>query len=445
MRKWLIILAVGCSFFGISRMFAADWQSIIRVNLYPASVYVDGKAVNTGGQKGFFHNGSTYVPATMVYKGSIYVPVELISQHLDKPIAWEDSNHTLWIGEKTVVTATKESQAQPLATAQTASAMPPAAPAGKPQPSSPSQAATQTSVSQTPQLFGIGLGATAEQVTTALGTPDRKEPGAFGYEWWIYNKSLDRYVQVGLRNNKVVDIYSNAPQASLGHVSIGTSYESLSRKHELKRIVSFHYQEADIQITNQPKERPLVMSGHTPIIFYLDKQNNNKVTAIRLIDKLALLQGGFYETRWSYRGTAPNFDPPPLTIKQQELVDAAHERQMLDLVNVIRYRYKLPTLTWHHKASLVAKQHSNDMENHDFFDHVSATSGLDPFERLKKAGLQFQLAGENIAAGFPDAIETHEHLMNSPGHRKNILEKGFAQLGVGVTTDFYTQNFITLR
>ncbi|MCK9907472.1 CAP domain-containing protein, partial [Frankia sp. Cpl3] len=65
------------------------------------------------------------------------------------------------------------------------------------------------------------------------------------------------------------------------------------------------------------------------------------------------------------------------------------------------------------------------METNNFFQHVSVTTGLDPFARLKQAGLSYQLAGENIAAGFPDAIEAHESWMNSPGHRKNMLEKGF--------------------
>jgi len=55
------------------------------------------------------------------------------------------------------------------------------------------------------------------------------------------------------------------------------------------------------------------------------------------------------------------------------------------------------------------------------------------------------MAGENIAAGYPDAIEAHESWMNSPGHRKNVLEKDFTQLGVGVIADYYTQAFLTPR
>ncbi|TGV29209.1 secretion protein, partial [Mesorhizobium sp. M00.F.Ca.ET.186.01.1.1] len=62
---------------------------------------------------------------------------------------------------------------------------------------------------------------------------------------------------------------------------------------------------------------------------------------------------------------------------------------------------------------------------------------------LKQANITYSMAGENIAAGYPDAIEAHESWMNSPGHRKNILEKDFTQLGVGVITDYFTQAFLT--
>jgi uncharacterized protein YkwD len=292
-------------------------------------------------------------------------------------------------------------------------------------------------------LFGITLGMSDQQVLAKLGNPARQEPAQLGYTWWIYNRDYSRYLQIGVLDGKVVDLYSNAPTAEIEGVGIGTTYQSLSRKYSIQPIVSFSFQNAAVQITNLPRERPLVKNKETPIIFYLDKQSNANVTALRLIDRLALLRGGFFETKWTYQGAAPDFDPPRLTIRQQEEVNRAHERQILDLTNVIRCRYKLPTLSWYDKASLVARSHSKDMEMNHYFNHVSATSGMDPFQRLKQAGVHYLLAGENIAAGFPDAIEAYESWMNSPGHRKNILEKGFRQLGVGVYLDYYTQNFVT--
>jgi uncharacterized protein YkwD len=426
MRKRLGFGILLLSLAGIGYAFAADTSSIIRVNLDPTTFYMDGKEIVTSDRKGYFFDGNQYVPAALEYQGTMYVPVKLISEKINKQVGWDKSTHTVWIGEPPRLPASPAPQ-------HTASA---------PSPAQPAAPADRESAQA---LFGVTLGMTQQQVTAALGQPARKDPSALGYEWWIYNQNPARYLQVGILNGKVVDVYSNAPEAKWGSIGIGASLQSLSRKHEIKRIVSFAYKGAQVQITNQPNERPLVISGGTPLILYIDKQNQDKVTGIRLIDKLMLLRGGYYETKWTYQGQEPDFDPPALTIKQREQIDAANERQILDLVNVIRYRYKLPRLVWNQQAAQVARSHSTDMETHNFFDHVSATSGLDPFERLKQAGIHYQMAGENIAAGYPDAIEAVEGWMNSPGHRKNIMEKGFAQLGVGVSSDYYTQTFVTLK
>jgi uncharacterized protein YkwD len=426
MRKWLWIGALALSCVGIGQMMAAGTSSQVRVNLSPASIYVDGEKIRPSDREGYFLNGKKYVPATLEYDGTVFVPLNLISEQLDKPAGWDERTRTVWLGKDPRLPQLPE--ISPKATATAGKSAPPS-----------------VEIQQEQSLFGLKLGMSEQQVVAALGQPVRKEPSALGYQWWVYSQNPARYVQVGVLDGKVVDIYSNAPQAKLDGVGIGTGLQSLTRKHELKNVVSFAYQHAQIQITNQAKDRPLVLSDGTPVIFYIDKHNQNKVTAIRAIDKLLLLQGGFYETKWTYTGQAPNFDPPALTVKQRELVNAAYERQILDLVNVIRYRYRIPQLTWNNQAAQVARGHSQDMETHDFFDHVSATTGLDPFERLKQAGVQYRMAGENIAAGYPDAIEAYESWMNSPGHRKNILEKEFTQLGVGVSSDYYTQTFVSTK
>jgi len=446
MRKWLTLLLSGILLFALSRIFFTDDFSLIRAALRPADFYLDGKKINISDRPGYYQNGKDYVPAALEYEGTIYVPLSMVGKHMSKQVGWDPDKEVAWLGKSPTTTTTTASASTPAAVPSVAQANHAA---------TTEQVSAATSSPQKPQLqaapaastlslFQVSLGDSEQEVIQRLGQPARREPSALGYEWWIYNQSYDRYVQVGIRQGKVVDIYSNAPLAQIGNVSIGTSYSSLTGKHDIKRSVTFDYQGASIQITNQMKERPLTIAGDTPIMFYLDTQNSQKVTALRLIDKLVLLQGGFYETKWTYQGTAPQFDPPPLTIKMRELVDAAHERQLLDLVNIIRYRHKLPLLTWHDPAAKVAKGHSKDMENAGFFSHVSATTGLDPFQRLKQGGVVFQMAGENIAAGFPDAIEAHENWMNSPGHRKNVLEKGFLQLGTGVYADYYTQNFVTL-
>lgn len=430
-RKWLLPSTVGLSIIVIASLGMMKEKSTVSAVPYAAAIYIDGKEATARDHQGYFYNGTSFVPSTLEYEGTVYVPLRLIGSKLNKPVGWSEGKRSVWIG----------TLPKPALTVQPS----PAIAASQPVSLSASTLAGQIPDMEQKSLFGISLGDSLQQVIDTLGQPARQEPSSLGYEWFIYNKNWDSYLQVGIADGKVVDIYSNAPKAAFGKIGIGTSFESLNRKYSFKQLVTFLYEGAQVKISNQLKQRPLALIGDVPVIFYIDQYNQNKVTAIRMIDRLMLIRGGFYETNWTYQGKAPNFDPPALTIKQQELVNAAEERQILDLTNVIRYRNKLPLLRWNEPAAKVARAHSEDMENNQYFDHVSATSGLNPFQRLQQAGIHYQMAGENIAAGYPDGIEAVENWMNSLGHRKNILEKGFTQLGVGVAADYYTQNFVTLQ
>lgn len=453
MRKLTMILVALLGIGVLAHLLAGGFYTVLPVKLYPATLYINGQKVEEGERKGYFDNGKEQVPAAIEYQGTMYVPLHLVGKHINQPVGWDPSSFTAWLGESPDKQPSRQGGQSaskvdsPAESSQTANRdgqtdgekqITASEKSGKADPNQPSPPENQ-------ELFGLKLGDPAEQVTTLLGAPARREPSALGYEWWIYNQDPNKYLQVGIDDGKVVDLYSNAPQARIGQVAIGTSYQALSSTYRLNDKVTFAYRGAQVEITNLIKERPLVMEQDTALIFYIDKHNGDRVTAMRMINQLPLLQGGFYETKWTYRGQSPNFDPPPLSIKEREAIDAAHERQIIDLVNVIRYRYSLPRLSWHEKAAEVARKHSSDMEQHQFFDHVSATTGMDPFERLKQAGIPYKAAGENIAAGFVDAIEAHESWMNSLGHRKNVMEKAFTQLGVGVMNDYYTQNFLTPR
>jgi len=450
MRKLVMTLAALFVIGLIAQPFVSRFFALLPVKPQPTTLYIDGKKVTESEQQGYFFNGDEHLPAAIEYQGTLYVPLQLVGKHTQQAVGWDTASRTAWLGKPPLSqpaaaeTPPSPEQAGTGNRSQTAAKRDSTAAANTPLTASEQrEPAAQAAEQALPALFGIKLGDRAEQVTALLGAPARREPSALGYEWWIYNQDPNQYIQVGIAAGKVVDLYSNSPHARIGPVTLGTSYETLRRHYPLKGIVTFSYSGAQVEITNLTGERPLVMVQNSGLIFYLDKHNGKRVTALRMIGPLQLLQGGFYETKWTFRGQSPNFDPPPLSSQARAAVNAAHERQILDLVNAIRHRYKLPRLHWSEKAAQVARQHSRDMKEKQFFDHVSATTGLDPFERLKQAGISYQLAGENIAAGFVDAIEAHESWMNSLGHRRNVLEKGFTHLGVGVYTDYYTQNFLT--
>lgn len=106
------------------------------------------------------------------------------------------------------------------------------------------------------------------------------------------------------------------------------------------------------------------------------------------------------------------------------------EKQMLDLVNQERQAAGLNPLAPDPELTQVARQHSADMFARGYFAH-DTPEGLSPFDRMNKAGVRFLTAGENLALA-PTLPLAHTGLMNSPGHRANILRPQFGRVGIGV-------------
>ncbi|HLT39084.1 MAG TPA: CAP domain-containing protein [Enhygromyxa sp.] len=105
-------------------------------------------------------------------------------------------------------------------------------------------------------------------------------------------------------------------------------------------------------------------------------------------------------------------------------------RGNFDLLNAEREARGLPALAWDERAAAVAKAHSQDMADHGFVGHVSPTTG-DASARFERAKIRGTVVRENVARGYgPKGI--HESLMNSPGHRANLIAEDVTHVGIGV-------------
>ncbi|MCM3717429.1 CAP domain-containing protein [Fictibacillus phosphorivorans] len=108
----------------------------------------------------------------------------------------------------------------------------------------------------------------------------------------------------------------------------------------------------------------------------------------------------------------------------------ADEQQMLNLVNQEREKKGLPALKADPELTKVARVKAKDMIDNNYFDHNSPTYGS-PFDMMKKFGVEYKTAGENLA-GNSSVDGAHTSLMNSQGHRENILKSDFTNVGIGV-------------
>lgn len=104
--------------------------------------------------------------------------------------------------------------------------------------------------------------------------------------------------------------------------------------------------------------------------------------------------------------------------------------KVIQLVNQERAKVKLDPLKVDTQLASAAQQHSKNMANKDFFSHTGK-DGSSPFTRIEQTGYLFSTAGENIAAGYTTPETVVQGWMRSSGHRANILNPNFTEIGIG--------------
>lgn len=143
----------------------------------------------------------------------------------------------------------------------------------------------------------------------------------------------------------------------------------------------------------------------------------------------------------------PEKQPAPVAASaptQSNLGD--YEQQVVDLVNKERAAVGLPALKVNTKLAGVAEKKAEDLRDNNYFAHQSPTYGS-PFDMMKQFGITYSSAGENIAKGQKSPADVMNGWMNSQGHKDNILNSSYTEIGVGYVTDssgttYWVQHFI---
>ncbi|MFG2653477.1 sigma-70 family RNA polymerase sigma factor [Streptomyces sp. NPDC048436] len=122
----------------------------------------------------------------------------------------------------------------------------------------------------------------------------------------------------------------------------------------------------------------------------------------------------------------------------------SYSQEVTRLVNAERAKSGCGPVTLNSKLGKAAQGHSDDMAQRDFFDHTNP-DGEDPGDRVTAAGYKWTTYGENIAAGQRTPASVMDSWMNSSGHRANILNCSFKEIGIGYRQGsggpWWTQNF----
>lgn len=115
------------------------------------------------------------------------------------------------------------------------------------------------------------------------------------------------------------------------------------------------------------------------------------------------------------------------------LASEISSQNIISLVNASRTKKGLSLLEENSALSKIAQAKLDDMIKNKYFAHTSP-SGVTPWFWFSKVGYDYKFAGENLAINFSDAESEHEAWMESPTHKKNILNQNFQEIGVAVGT-----------
>ncbi|UQA91875.1 CAP domain-containing protein [Streptomyces halobius] len=162
-------------------------------------------------------------------------------------------------------------------------------------------------------------------------------------------------------------------------------------------------------------------------------------------------------TSFDQRWTASNWDPISTARASQTPVaspsapttaapESGISARIVELVNNERSKAGCAPLATNAKLEKAAQDHSKDMADHENMSHTGS-DGSSPDDRITRAGYSWSTYGENVAYGYTTPERVMEGWMSSPGHKRNILDCAFKEIGVGLAQpgNYWAQDFGAAR
>ncbi|AQQ52017.1 CAP domain-containing protein [Planococcus lenghuensis] len=279
----------------------------------------------------------------------------------------------------------------------------------------------------TEAVFAIGnvtLGMTKEEAQAEVGLPLRLMQNEYGTRWHSYHQDYQNFMLLSYDENaRVNGMFTNQDMfVSAKGITMNSTREEV---RGLLGAPLEYLQKGNIQYLFDSKDQyDVFRTEDAYITIFYDLHEKNTVTAVQVISD-----------------DLENQRPAIYAMPDEQLKEG-YEMLLFELTNSARIQRGLPLLAWDEDTRAVGRKHSVEMAENSYFSHTNL-AGLSPFERMQAGGVEFYLAGENLAYGQYSSIFAHEGLMNSAGHRENILKPAFRYLGVGVSFNKEAQPFFT--
>lgn len=276
-------------------------------------------------------------------------------------------------------------------------------------------------------VHNVQIGDAMSEVNAELGKAQRITTNEYGTQWHTFHTDYQNFLMVSFdESSRVNGLFTNNDLiASTYGIKLNSPRSSVQEalgdpiKHIVKGNVNY--------ILNNDGEMDTFLIENVFVTVFYDIHESNTVTAIQIISESLENQ------------------KPALYGETSETLQQGFEFQLFDLTNAARVHHNIPPVRWESTIRGTAYKHSLDMAEQNYFNHTNL-EGQSPFDRMSSDGIDFSVAGENLAYGQSSSIFAHEGLMNSMGHRKNLLKSDFTFLGIGVAFNdenqpYYTENF----
>lgn len=284
------------------------------------------------------------------------------------------------------------------------------------------------------------VGNDVDVLTKEMGNPERIEPSGYGYDWWIYLE--DKNFMASVTDDGVVNqLYTTSVSSDVTPFKIGQHITDIYRFTIVGSEINVEIDESvyTFSLNNEDLQtRPLIVFKGLFVQLYID-QEDGELEAVRFIDPATLVLHQPYEM--TYTGELLVSKPPSSTLQSE--VNLTIGRQIFELTNAYRVKHEVPELQNDYELGVLAREYSEKMALESYnADESSESEKLS--NRLKDAMIEHRKAGENIAFDYVDAIEAVHGWLNSPSHRKVLLDKDFTHIGTGAYGNYYAQNLIKI-
>lgn len=251
-----------------------------------------------------------------------------------------------------------------------------------------------------------------------------------GHDWYLVERGGSRVLELIDQNGAKKGFYQFESESTFEGLILDQTTRDEVEKIGFESVQSYNKGLNRYLIPDDPSFEVFAIDG-SYVTFFFDQHDDDRLKGILSVDRRVEEASDGYYGDLSKEGTVAN------------------ERLMRILMNWDREKFGLDALAYYEPLYPVVRAHSQNMAENDFFSHTDP-QGRDPFNRMDEAGLTYTMAGENLAMGQMSVFHAHWGLMNSKGHRENIMQPNFTHAAVGLAyseddSPFYTINFITPR